>query len=185
LNAHLQIHTQCIMTSTLAPRVIPQSPPVATGGLRVETPPAPPLAEVLARWRREATFGVCDTGRYRCRYYAWGQGPPIVFIHGLADAPDGFVPMAARLSTAFRCVAYALPTGAGDGASLGRYRPPHLVADLFALLDHLKLPRAYLFGSSFGTTVALRALAERSDRLPRAVLQGGFAWRPLSRAQRF
>jgi pimeloyl-ACP methyl ester carboxylesterase len=168
-----------------APPICPAQHPSDPAELRVETPPAPPLAEVLARWRREATFGVCDTGRYRCRYYTWGEGPPIVFIHGLADAPDGFAPMIARLSSAFRCIAYALPCGGADRASLGRYRPHHLVADLFALLDHLCLPRAYAFGSSFGSTVTLRALAERPDRLPRAVLQGAFAWRPLSRAQRF
>src|SRR5205823_943978 len=72
----------------------------------------------------------------------------------------------------------------GDGARLPRYRHADLVADLFALLDHLGLRQSYLLGSSFGSTVALAALRTRPDRVPRAVLQGGFACRPLSLAER-
>jgi pimeloyl-ACP methyl ester carboxylesterase len=142
-----------------------------------------PLSAALERWRGEARPGVCDTGRYRCRYYVWGEGPPLVFVHGLCDDALSFVLTAARLRAHFRCVAYDLPTGEGDGARLGTYRHADYVADLFALLDHLGLGRAYLFGSSFGSTIALAALHEQPGRLPRAVLQGGFARRPLAWAE--
>jgi pimeloyl-ACP methyl ester carboxylesterase len=132
---------------------------------------------------REARRGVCDTGRYRCPYYVWGQGPPLVFIHGLCDDALSFVLTVAQLSRHFRCVAYDLPSGRGDGARLGSYRHTDYVSDLFALLDHLQVDRAYVFGSSFGSTIALAALNERPDRLPRAVLQGGFACRRLAWAE--
>src|SRR4051794_2653913 len=56
-----------------------------------------PLAEVLARFDREATRGVCDTGRYRLPYYVWGAGPPLVFIHGAADVSRSFVLVISRL----------------------------------------------------------------------------------------
>jgi pimeloyl-ACP methyl ester carboxylesterase len=55
--------------------------------------------------------------------------------------------------------------------------------DLFALLDHLGVRQSYLLGSSFGSTVALAALRERPERFPRAILQGGFAQRPLALAE--
>ena len=149
--------------------------------------PAPrqvvPLSEALRRYLQEAQAGVCDTGRYRCPYYVWGEGPAVVFIPGLCDDGLSFVTAIALLSRHFRCVAYNLPTGAGDGARLGTYRHRDYVADLFALLDHLHLGRAYLFGSSFGSTIALAALHAQGERLPRAVLQGGFARRPLARAE--
>jgi pimeloyl-ACP methyl ester carboxylesterase len=149
--------------------------------LRVETPPAVPLSEALAAWEKEARHGVCPTGRYRMPYFVWGDGPPIVFIHGLCDRARSFALVMAPLRRHFTCVGYELPIGGADGARLGAYRHRYLVEDLFALLDHLGLRQAYLFGSSFGSTVALAAMHARPPRIPRAVLQGGFARRPLAR----
>jgi pimeloyl-ACP methyl ester carboxylesterase len=142
------------------------------------------VAESLRRLKREAVRGVCDTGRYRCSYFDWGSGPPLVFIPGLLDDSLSFVIPAAHLSRAFRCIAYDTPIGGADKAHLDRYRHEDLVADLLSLLDHLSVKRSYLVGSSFGSTVALAALWRAPDRLPRAVLIGGFAHRPLAPAER-
>jgi pimeloyl-ACP methyl ester carboxylesterase len=92
--------------------------------------------------------------------------------------------MARLVDAGFRCVAYELPNGLGDGANLGMVKHPHLVDDLAALLDHLRIDRADLLGSSFGTTVALRALATHPGRFRRAVLKGAFARRPLRWTER-
>jgi pimeloyl-ACP methyl ester carboxylesterase len=91
----------------------------------------------------------------------------------------------ARLSGQFRCIAYDLPNGYDDGARLGRYRHDDLVNDLWALLDHLQVSRCYLLGSSFGATIALRAMRGHPERVPRAILQGGVAQRSFRRAERF
>ena len=143
------------------------------------------LDDALQRFDREAVRGVCDTGRYRMPYYVWGEGPPLVFVHGAMDSSRAWVMPISRLSAHFRCVAYDLPNGRDDGARLGRHTHAGLVADFFALLDHLGRRRGYVFASSFGSTIALPALRERPERLPRAVLQGGLALRPLRRLERF
>ena len=118
-------------------------------------------------------------------YFVWGEGPPLVFVHGAMDSSRAWVMAVSRLSAHFRCVAYDLPTGRDDGARLGRHSHADLVADFWALLDHLGLSRSYVFGSSFGSTIVLEAMRERPERLPRAVLQGGLALRPLRRLERF
>jgi len=141
------------------------------------------LPEVLRRFKAEAIHGTCDTGRYRCPYFTWGNGPPLVFICGLADLPDSFVMPMSVLSQQFRCVGYMLPEGKSDGAVLKGYAHADLVADLFALLDHLGLEKTYLFGSSFGSTIALAAMQAQPARVPRAMLQGGFARRRLRLGQ--
>jgi pimeloyl-ACP methyl ester carboxylesterase len=148
--------------------------------IRVETPQSVPLADALAVWDREARRGVIDTGRYRMPFFVWGSGPPVVFIHGLADQSRSFVPVMAALRREFTCIGYELPAGGSDGARLGAYRHPHLVADLIALLDHLRIRQTSLFGSSFGSTIALATLHDHPDRATRAVIQGGFAFRPLA-----
>ena len=55
--------------------------------------------------------------RYRCSDLTWGRGPALVFIPGLCDDQLSFVLPIARLKDHFRCVAYNLPSGQGDGAA--------------------------------------------------------------------
>ena len=142
------------------------------------------VAEVVARWKAEAVPGDCATGRYRCRYYDWGDGPPVVFVHGLSDRAVSFAAVMSRLAGSFRCIAYELAEGGPDGARVRRYRHEDYAADLIALCDHLRLGRADLFAASFGTTVALRAVHDHPARFGKAVLQGAFARRPLDRQER-
>src|SRR5947209_22929 len=141
------------------------------------------LGEALERFGREAALGVCDTGRYRCPYFTWGEGPALLLIPGLSDDARSFVLLSALLSKHFRCVAYDMPAGRGDGARLRRTTHAGLVEDAFALLDHLGIRQSYVLGCSFGSTVALAALAAQPERFPRAVLQGGFAHRRLAPAE--
>jgi pimeloyl-ACP methyl ester carboxylesterase len=143
------------------------------------------LAEARGRFETEATRGVCKTAHYRMPYYVWGQGPPLIFVHGLADSSHSFLLPVSRLASRFRCIAYELPSGRGDGARVRRWTHDDLVRDLWTLLDHLDLRQAYLFGSSFGSTVVLTAMAERPERVPRAILQGALAQRSLSSRERW
>lgn len=147
--------------------------------LQIETGPEARLCDSLAQWRAESRPGELITRNYRCRYFVWGNGPPLVFIHGLCDRAVSFVPMMHALQDRFQCVGYELPDGAGDGARIERIRFDDLVTDLFALLDRLQIRQTYLFGSSFGSTIALAAMARQPARILRSVLQGGFAWRPV------
>jgi pimeloyl-ACP methyl ester carboxylesterase len=141
------------------------------------------VEEAARRFEREAVRGVFRTGRYRCNYFVWGSGAPLLFIPGLSDGGASFMLPIALLSGNFRCIAYDLPRGGNDAARLGSYRHEDLVDDALSLLDYLSVRRSYVFGSSFGSTVALRAMHRHPDRLPRGILQGGFAWRPLARAE--
>lgn len=148
-------------------------------GQEVVARPDVSVREALARFAKEGRPGICDTGRYLCRYALWGQGPPIVFVHGISDSARSYSLVAADLCQDFTCILYELPTGENDHAGMGGYRHPHFAADLIALLDHLELERTYIFASSFGATIALRAVAEHQQRFARAVLQGAFARRPV------
>jgi pimeloyl-ACP methyl ester carboxylesterase len=142
--------------------------------------PTVSLEEAAARFQREARRGVCDTGRYRARYYTWGDGPPLLFIPGLCDDSLSFLLLISLLSRDFRCIAYDLPEGGVDGARLGKYSHEHLAADVIALLDHLDIGECDLYAACLGSTIGLTALHRYPDRLPRAVLQAGFAYRYIT-----
>ena len=155
----------------------PTSPPACSRPLL--------LHDCLARRQREAAHEEFDTGRYRCRYVAWGRGPNLVLIPGMASDALSFVMLMARLQSRFRCISYDLPDGDQDGARLIRYRHDDLTSDLFALLDHLNVRETFVLGSSFGATIALAALSRQPRRFTRAILQGGFAHRPLTATEVF
>lgn len=142
------------------------------------------LVAARAAFRRGARTGAFHSSRYRLRYSVWGDGPPLVFVHGMAGAADQFVMLRHKLADRFTTVAYELPDGLTDGSALGRYRLPDYVDDLLALLDDLGQRRAFVLGSSFGSTITLTALAAHPDRFTAAVLQGGFARRPLAWPER-
>jgi pimeloyl-ACP methyl ester carboxylesterase len=157
--------------------------PCHPGTETLDIPPPLAVEDALARFHREGTRAVVNMGRYRCSYYTWGTGPALLFLHGLSDVASSFVPLIAHLSAHFRCIAYDLPTGQGDGARLRTYRHVDLVTDALALLDHLSVDRCHAFGNSFGSTVLLAAAHARTERFDRLIVQGAFARRCLAPAE--
>jgi len=141
------------------------------------------LAEARARFAREAVVGVCDTGRYRCPYFTWGEGPALLLVPGLAVDARSFLLPAAHLAAKFRCIAYDFPSGGGDGANLRRGDLDTLTADALALLDHVGVQESSVLGCSFGSLVALQLLRRQPARFTRGVLVGGFAQRRLAPAE--
>lgn len=142
------------------------------------------LKEAHYRLEWEAEQGDIELGRYRSSYVRWGQGPPLVFIHGLGDTWPSFVQPIALLAREYHCIAYNQPRGLGDGARLRGYQHDHLVDDLVKLLDHFQLSTATLVAHSFGTTIALKALRRHPERVKQAILIGSFTHRPLRRYER-
>ena len=105
-----------------------------------------------------------------------GDGPPALFIHGVATSGVSWAGLAAR-ARGFRCLILDRP-GTGLSQPLGRPVDPTtlaamsdvLVADV---LDALQLPSAHVVASSFGGYVALRSAAATPERVERMVQ---FSW---------
>ena len=151
----------------------------------MQTATATDLADGLAEFAL-ARKGVIATPGYRLAYADWGNAdaPAVVFIHGLSDQAKSFAMLAAGLVRAgFRAVAVELADGKGDGARLGGYRHSDHARDLVALFDRMGLDRPHVFASSYGSTIALRLMLDAPRRVAKCVLQGGFARRPLNRAE--
>ncbi|CAN5263129.1 hypothetical protein BH11PLA2_BH11PLA2_32270 [soil metagenome] len=129
--------------------------------------------------------GEIQTPRYRLRYSAHGNGPPLVIIHGMNDVPESFLPLVNQLKPHYKCILYHLPEGVPDGANLHKYHHSNYVDDLICLIDSLQHEKVHLLGSSFGSTVTLRAVATHPERFHKAIIQGGFACRPFNPAERF
>jgi pimeloyl-ACP methyl ester carboxylesterase len=114
-----------------------------------------------------------------------GEGPPLILVPGIASTYRVYALLLNTLAARFRTILYDYPgEHSDDQARLGTIAHEHLVEDLFGLIDHLNLGRVFLAGISFGSTVTLSALHREPRRFPRTVVQGAFARRQFTFAER-
>jgi 3-oxoadipate enol-lactonase len=93
-----------------------------------------------------------------------GEGPTILFCHGLLWDVSMFAPQIAALKSRYRCVAYD-HRGQGRSAESDRRAidMDTLFADAVALIEALDLQPVHVCGLSMGGFVAMRLAARRPD----------------------
>jgi pimeloyl-ACP methyl ester carboxylesterase len=139
----------------------------------------------VADYDSRAQVGRWDGPRYRMTYRVLGDGPPLILVPGIASTYRGYALTLRQLAPRFKTVVYDYPgENRGDCSHLGQIIHDDMVDDLFGLIEHLSFGRAYLFGLSFGSTVTLKALFREPRRFPKAAVQGAFASRRFSTAER-
>ena len=108
---------------------------------------------------------------FELHYEEHGFGPPLLLIAGIPAVASDWRPVAERMAAAGRrAIAY---DNRGSGASRvtpGPYTTPQLAADAVALLDHLGIGRADVFGMSLGGMIAQELAIGWPDRVDHLVL---------------
>ena len=98
-----------------------------------------------------------------------GDGPPIVFLHGLGGTRSAWGAQFRGLADQFRCIAWDMP-GYGNAAPLTPLTYEGIADQLVMLLDHLELQQADLVGLSFGGMHAIHTALRHPGRVGRMVL---------------
>jgi 3-oxoadipate enol-lactonase len=99
-----------------------------------------------------------------------GAGPPLLLIAGIPAVASDWEPLAERLETRRRTIAY---DNRGSGASTvtpGPYTTAQLAADAVAVLDGLGIDQADVFGMSMGGMIAQEVVIGWPARVRRLVL---------------
>jgi 3-oxoadipate enol-lactonase len=104
-----------------------------------------------------------------------GEGPPVVFIHGLGATSNVWYAQRTTLSKYYQVIVY-------DRSGCGRsqraregYSVDAWADELAGLLDHLAIPSAVVVGHSLGSMVAQRFAGKYANRTRALVLAGGEA----------
>src|SRR5688500_11521324 len=115
-------------------------------------------------------------GPVEIAYLDEGEGEPIVLVHGFASnrlvnwvSPS----WTATLTRAGRRATALDNRGHGESTKLyapGDYHTQKMAADVGALLDHLKLPRADIMGYSMGARITAFLALEQPERVRSAIL---------------
>ena len=95
-----------------------------------------------------------------------GDGPDLVFLHGLSGSLADARPLAERLAQRFRVLTYSTRGHGGSSPLLDRdrYGYGRIAEDLSAVLDAVGFTRPLVVGGSHGANTALRHEAEHPGR---------------------
>src|SRR5215207_3283937 len=108
----------------------------------------------------------------RIRYRERGDGPPVVFVHGLlvnADLWRNVVPRVAE--SGFRCIAPDWPFGSHEVAvPKADLSPPGAAALIASFLDRLDLCDATVVANDTGGAITQILMTEHPERMGRVVL---------------
>ena len=100
-----------------------------------------------------------------------GEGPPVVLLHGgLLTNENSYGPLLPALAERHRVVAVELQA---HGRTADSERPmtfEAMAADVVALLDHLGIAQADVYGFSLGGLTAYALLVDHPGRIRRAVI---------------
>lgn len=95
---------------------------------------------------------------------------PVVFLHAFPYHSGMWEPQREALRGHARFIAFDAPGLGTRSGNTTAYMLEHVVDDLLALLDHLRIERCVLVGLSMGGYVALRAVTRAPERVRGLVL---------------
>lgn len=107
-----------------------------------------------------------------------GEGTPLVLLNGIGGTHELYALFAWLLRDEFRCIMFDY-ADAPHRSTIGDY-----ASDVLAVATAQAGDRFAMYATSFGSLVALQAMLQAAQRIPRAILQGAFAHRGLSLAER-
>ncbi len=127
-------------------------------------------------WRRvdwERHRGEVQVDGRRLTYVDYGDGPPLLMVHGMAGSWETWLANIPSLGERHRVIAVDLPGFGGSDPLATEDSFDGYVGSLRALMDELAIPSVAVVGHSFGGLVALALATHAPDRLRCVVLVSG------------
>lgn len=104
---------------------------------------------------------------YQMHYEVYGQGQPLVMIHGGLGGGEGCAAFvehhASTLSRQFKLIVYDRRTAGRSSTPDDGYSIKNCSQDLYALLTHFEVPNAHILGSSAGGPIAMQFALDHPD----------------------
>ena len=122
------------------------------------------------RWRKGSSMAEVNANGVRLHVEIVGDGPPLVFVHGMCGSGSVWAGQVELLSDAFTCVTYdRRGHGASRDGGVAHSVPLH-GDDFAALVRELGLGGVLFVGSSGGARIGVDVVLRHSDLLVGAVL---------------
>lgn len=127
-----------------------------------------------AVWAQQPVTGYAPVNGLKMYYEIYGQGEPVVLLHGSYMAiPSNWQEMIAALAKSRRVIAVEMQ-GHGRTADINRdFSYDNLADDIAAMLDYLKIGKADLIGYSMGGGVAMNMAIRHPQNVRKVVSISG------------
>ena len=102
--------------------------------------------------------------------FAFGHGPPVVLLHGLAATKLSYLPLLPALAERYRVIVPDLPGHGESTKPRARYTPPYFARIIHALFDEMELNEATVVGNSMGGRIALEVACSFPHRVTSLIL---------------
>ncbi len=102
--------------------------------------------------------------------YAFGQGPPVLLLHGLAATKVSYLPLLPALAERYRVIVPDLPGHGESSKPRERYTPVFFSKVIGALMDEMGIEKAAVVGNSMGGRIALEVADVYPDRVTSLIL---------------
>lgn len=106
------------------------------------------------------------------RYWECGEGPAIVFTHGLFVDHNAFAEQVASLSDSYRCIVLDMPGHGQSGYNPVGWTLDDLCGDLALMIKELSLGSVIFVGQSQGGMVGIRLAAGYPELISKLILIG-------------
>jgi pimeloyl-ACP methyl ester carboxylesterase len=116
------------------------------------------------------TMDLADINGVKLAYNIFGNGFPVIFIHGYGAKKEIWKPQVNDISKYFRVITFDLRgTGESDRPNLP-YSMEMLATDVKGLMDFLQIQKTHLVGRSFGGMIAQHFALMYPERLEKLIL---------------
>ena len=119
---------------------------------------------------KPVSSGYADVNGIKLYHEIYGEGEPLVLIHGGLTTIGEMLGWVRPLAKTRRVIAVEMQ---GHGRTADTDRPMSFTTlgdDIAMLLDHLEIPKADLVGHSFGGATAIRAAIQHPEKVRRLVV---------------
>ena len=99
----------------------------------------------------------------KVHYEMYGQGAPVLLIHGLGSSTEDWEPQVEALRAVFTVVAYDVRGHGRTGKPSAKYSVKQFAGDAARLIEHLGLWPVHVVGLSMGGMIAFQLAADRPD----------------------
>ncbi|MBY8987294.1 MAG: alpha/beta hydrolase [Candidatus Lokiarchaeota archaeon] len=103
-------------------------------------------------------------------YEIFGDGYPVVLVHGFGDTKEGWRAQTPELSKKFKVIRFDNRGAGSSDKPRDRYELDDFVEDIKGLLDHLNIDNAHIIGWSLGGMLVQNFVLKYPERANKVVL---------------
>ncbi|MGH2709955.1 MAG: alpha/beta fold hydrolase [Actinomycetota bacterium] len=123
-----------------------------------------------ARTPQDLEHVTVHAGGHELSTFVFGQGPPVVLLHGLAATKLSYLPLLPALAERYRVIVPDLPGHGESTKPRARYTPGYFTRVIHELFEELGVEDAAIVGNSMGGRVALEVVAQHPHRVNSLIL---------------